>query len=81
VHEGPRTADAVNDIRIPAWTRIDIGMAYVQQLSQNRAITWRAGVSNLLDTRAWVESPTQFDHIYLFPMAERTATASMQISF
>ncbi|MFT3857153.1 MAG: TonB-dependent receptor [Aquabacterium sp.] len=81
VHEGPRTADAVNDIRIPAWTRLDASAAYVQQLSQERAITWRAGVINLLDTRAWVESPTQFDHIYLFPMAQRTATLSMQLSF
>lgn len=81
VHEGPRTADATNNIRIPAWTRIDIGVGYAQALGQSRAITLRAGVTNLLDTRAWIESPTQFDHIYLFPMAERSLTASMQISF
>jgi iron complex outermembrane receptor protein len=81
IHEGPRTADAVNDLRIAAWTRVDVGMSYVQRLDTARAVTWRLGVSNLLDQRAWVESPTQFDHIYLFPMAERTVTAGMQLSF
>ncbi len=81
VYEGARTADAVGDVRIPAWTRVDVGMSYTQQAGSTQAITWRLGVSNLFDTRAWIESPTQFDHIYLFPMAERTVTASMQISF
>ena len=81
VHEGPRTADAVNDIRIPAWTRIDVGMSYAQRMGKEQVITWRLGVTNLFDTRAWIESPTQFDHIYLFPMAERTVTAGMQLSF
>lgn len=81
VHEGARTVDAPNDIRIPAWTRVDLGMHFTHQAGKAQAITWRLGVSNLFDTRAWVESPTQFDHIYLFPMAERTVTASMQLSF
>jgi iron complex outermembrane receptor protein len=81
VYEGERTADAVNELRIPAWTRVDLGLGYTQQAGQTQAITWRLGVSNLFNTRAWVESPTQFDHIYLFPMAERTVTASMQLSF
>lgn len=80
VHEGPRTADVVNDVRLPAWTRVDVGLSLVQRLADG-ALTWRMGVTNLLDTRAWRESPNQFDHIYLIPMAERTLTASMQLSF
>jgi len=80
VHEGPRTADAANDVRIPAWTRLDAGASLAQNWGQ-RAVTWRVGITNLLDARAWVESPTQFDHIYLFPMAERAFNVSMQISF
>lgn len=80
VHEGPRTADVVNDVRLPAWTRIDVGASLVQRLG-DKAVTWRLGVTNLLDTRAWRESPNQFDHIYLIPLAERTFTASAQISF
>jgi iron complex outermembrane receptor protein len=55
-------------------------MSLAQNLG-SKAITWRLGVTNLLDARAWVESPNQFEHIYLLPMAERTVTASMQASF
>jgi iron complex outermembrane receptor protein len=80
VHEGPRTADAANDVRIPAWTRLDASASLAQNWGQHD-VTWRLGITNLLDTRAWVESPTQFDHIYLFPMSERAFNASMQISF
>jgi iron complex outermembrane receptor protein len=67
-------------VRIPAWTRLDAGASLAQNWGQH-AVTWRVGITNLLDTRAWVESPTQFDHIYLFPMAERAFNVSMQISF
>lgn len=81
VHEGPRTADAVNGLRIPAWTRVDVGMSHAQPVGREQAVTWRIGVTNLFDARAWIESPTQFDHIYLFPMMARTVTASMQLSF
>jgi iron complex outermembrane receptor protein len=80
VHEGPRTADVAADERIPAWTRVDVAASLAQNWGSH-AITWRLGINNLLDTRAWVESPTQFDHIYLFPMAARSFTASMQLSF
>jgi len=80
VHEGPRSVDAANDVRIPAWTRLDAGASLAHNCGQH-AVTWRVGITNLLDTRAWVESPTQFDHIYLFPMSERAFNVSMQISF
>lgn len=80
VHEGKRSVDVPNHVRLPAWTRIDVGLAYVQPW-QAGAVTWRLGITNLLDTKAWRESPTQFDHIYLLPMAERTITASAQIDF
>lgn len=80
VHEGPRTADAANNVRISAWTRLDAQAALQQKLSGDCLVTWRLGVTNLLDTRAWKESPTQFDHIYLIPMARRTFTASATLS-
>ena len=37
-----------------------------------RTLTWRAGIDNLADRRAWKESPYQFGHVYLFPLAPRT---------
>ncbi len=80
VNEGSRWADKDNTLRIPAWTRLDASMQAVQGAGNN-AITWRLGVTNLLNTRAWRESPSSFGHIWLFPMAARTWTASAQIDF
>jgi iron complex outermembrane receptor protein len=80
VHEGPRTVDAVNDVRIPAWTRLDAGLALAQNFG-SKDVVWRLGVTNLLDTKAWREAPSQFDHIYLIPMAARTFTASAQLHY
>lgn len=80
VHEGPRWADPTNTLRIRAWTRVDASIEAVQAWG-NQAITWRVGVTNLLDSRAWRESPYSFGHIWLFPMAARTFTASAKIDF
>ncbi len=80
VHEGRRWVDPSNTVRLPAWTRVDLGVKAVQSLADG-GITWRLGVSNVFDTRAWREAPTLTGHIYLFPLAQRTVTASAQIDF
>jgi iron complex outermembrane receptor protein len=67
-------------VRIPAWTRLDAGLALAQNFGSNDVV-WRLGVTNLLDTKAWREAPLQFDHIYLIPMAARTFTASAQLHY
>ncbi|RZL10157.1 MAG: TonB-dependent receptor [Rubrivivax sp.] len=81
IHEGRRWADRDNTVRLPSWTRVDVGIKAVQRLDHQGGITWRLGVANLFDKRAWRESPTLTGHIYLFPLAERTVTASAQIDF
>ena len=75
--EGSRAALPDNSARIPAWTRLDVGLK-LQQSVAGAALTWRAGVDNLTDTRAWKESPYQFGHAYLFPMAPRSLRLSLQ---
>jgi iron complex outermembrane receptor protein len=35
-------------------------------------------VDNASDRRAWQESPYQFSHVYLYPMAPRTWRLSLQ---
>ncbi|MDE2401889.1 MAG: TonB-dependent siderophore receptor [Burkholderiales bacterium] len=80
IHEGRRMVLDDNSIDIPAWTRVDAALRYTQALQQN-SLTWRLGVYNLLDTRVWREAPNQFGHVYLFPMAPRTVTASLQTYF
>lgn len=80
VHEGRRMALEDNSLSIPAWTRFDAGVRYTHPVQQ-ASLTWRLGVYNLFDQRAWREAPSQFSHVYLFPLAGRTVTASLQADF
>jgi iron complex outermembrane recepter protein len=78
VHEGERMV-LPNDgsLRIPSWTRLDLGASYRHQQG-DAVLTWRAGVDNAADRRAWREAPTQFGHVYLFPLTGRTWRLSLQ---
>jgi iron complex outermembrane recepter protein len=40
---------------------------------------WRAAVDNLANRRAWRESPWQFQHSYLYPLAPRALRASLEV--
>jgi len=77
VHEGPRMALPDNRARIEGWTRLDALLRY-RHAAAGRTLTWRLGVDNLTDERAWKESPYQFGHAYLFPLAPRTWRVSVQ---
>jgi len=79
-YEGGRDVLPDNSARIPGWTRYDLGARYTQQLAGS-TLTWRAGVDNLFDRRAWREAPYQYDHAYLFPLAPRTFHASLEAKF
>ena len=76
-HEGSRAALPDHSASIPAWTRLDIGLK-TQQRAASALLTWRLGIDNLADTRAWKEAPYQFGHAYLFPMAPRSLRLSLQ---
>ena len=77
VAESSRMALPDNSAQIGGWSRIDLGARYDTQLGGS-AVTWRAGVDNVADRRAWRESPYQFGHAYLFPLAPRTFRLSVQ---
>jgi iron complex outermembrane receptor protein len=81
INEGPRTVDVQEGIRLPSWTRLDVLAQCQTTLGGDKAVQWSVGIKNLLDTRAWRESPTQFSHVYLIPMASRTATLTAQLDF
>jgi iron complex outermembrane recepter protein len=70
-----------NSVRIPGWARVDVGAKWVQSVGQTRQVTWRAGIDNLADRRAWKESPNQFGHVYLYPLAPRQWRLSAEASF
>jgi iron complex outermembrane recepter protein len=78
-HEGRRMVLPDNSIDTPGWTRLDVAARYQQRLGAG-SIVWRIGVDNLLDKRAWKESPYQFGHAYLYPLQPRTWSISAQLS-
>jgi iron complex outermembrane receptor protein len=69
-----------NSASIPAWTRLDLAARLVQRVA-DYTLTWRLGVDNATDRRAWRESPFQFAHVYLYPFAPRTWRASLAAAF
>jgi iron complex outermembrane receptor protein len=78
VYEGARAVLPDNSIDIPGWTRLDAGARFEQNVGA-QLLTWRVGVDNLTNKRAWKESPFQFDHVYLYPLAPRTFRMSLEI--
>ncbi|QPF72812.1 TonB-dependent siderophore receptor [Roseateles sp. DAIF2] len=80
VYEGPRAVLPDNSLKIPGWTRLDAGLRYEQQLGGGQQLTWRAGVDNLANRRAWKESPFQYGHAYLYPLEPRTWRISLETS-
>ncbi len=77
VYESERQVLPENSAQIPGWTRFDADARYETKIAGVNW-TWRAGVDNLFDKRAWRESPYQFSHVYLFPLAPRTFRVSVQ---
>lgn len=80
VREGHRWLDDANSMRIPSWTRTDLGLNLNQTLAQ-RELTWRLHVQNVFDVRAWQTAPHTYGHMYLFPLASRTVTVSLEAKF
>jgi iron complex outermembrane receptor protein len=68
------------EVRIPGWSRIDLGARWRQTVGTQTWV-WRLGVNNATDRRAWKESPYQFGHVYLYPLAPRTWRASLTVGF
>lgn len=67
-----------NSASIPGYTRVDAGVRYDTRTASAQWL-WRMGVDNLFDKRAWRESPYEFSHGYLYPLAPRTLRFSVQV--
>ena len=79
LYESDRIVLPDNSLSIPSVKRLDLGVLYEQLLGKG-TLVWRAGVENVTNQNAWRESPFQFAHSYLFPMAPRTFALSLQAS-
>ena len=79
-YEGQRVVLPDNSVATPGWTRIDLGGRFTQRLG-TQTLVWRLGIDNATGRRAWQEAPSQFGHAYLYPLAPRTAHASLAVRF
>ncbi|MBT9487365.1 MAG: TonB-dependent siderophore receptor [Rubrivivax sp.] len=80
VHEGEREVLPDNSLQSPGWTRLDLAARW-QHKAGTHDLVWQLALDNASDSRAWRETPYQFSHVYLFPLAPRTWRASVQASF
>ena len=80
VHEGARAVVPDNSVTARGWTRGDLAARWSVRTA-GADVIWRIGVDNVTDARAWRETPYQFGHAYLFPLAPRTWRASVQTGF
>jgi iron complex outermembrane receptor protein len=76
VHEGRRAVLPDNSLSLPAWTRLDLGL----RADLGASVRWRIGIDNLTNRSAWKESPYQFGHVYLYPLAPRTVRTSLELA-
>ena len=76
--EGAREVLPDGSVQIPAWAVLGLSAKQIMRAS-GHDWTLRAGVDNLLDRRAWKESPYQYGHAYLYPLAPRTFRVSVQV--
>jgi iron complex outermembrane receptor protein len=64
-------------VHIGGWSRVDLGARW-RQAADFGTLVWRVGVDNATNRKAWKESPYQFGHVYLYPLAARTWRVSVQ---
>jgi len=72
-----------DSLQLPSWTRTDLSLRYrhtLQTAAGATRLTWRVGVDNATNRKAWKESPYQFGHVYLYPITPRTWRVSLQAS-
>lgn len=75
IHTGAQYYDVGNTLRLPAWTRYDIGARYGTKIA-GKDVVLRANIENLFGSRYWIQQDT-----YLTTAAPRTVLLSAQIDF
>lgn len=75
IYTGAQYYNATNTLRLPSWTRYDIGARYSTRVA-SKNVVFRANVENLFGSRYWIQQGT-----YVSPAAPRTLLLSAQIDF
>ncbi|MCW2390213.1 iron complex outermembrane receptor protein [Sphingobium sp. B11D3B] len=79
VQTGKQWLDTANTLRLPSWTRVDVGMRYVAVVAQ-RPLTLRFNVDNVANERYWASAYDAFGQT-LLQGAPRTYKASLSVDF
>ncbi len=74
--EGERQVLPDNSIQLPGWTRVDASA----RLNWSANTQLSIGVDNAFNKRGFRESPYQFGHAYLFPIAPRSLKIGLSVS-
>jgi iron complex outermembrane recepter protein len=80
-HEGERMVLPDNSVATPGWTRVDLALRYSHALGALGSAVWRLGIDNIGNQKAWKESPFQYGHAYLYPLAPRVFHASLALAY
>ncbi len=80
VHTGASYADDANTLRLPAWTRLDLGVRYLTEVG-GRLLTLRARVDNATNRNYWASAGGYPGSGYLVVGAPRTFTLSASVDF
>jgi len=80
VYTGASYANATNTLKVPGWTRVDVGARYVTDV-QGRVVTLRARVENLADRDYWSSVGGYPGAGYLAAGAPRTFGLSASVDF
>ncbi|WP_294906965.1 TonB-dependent receptor [Tatumella sp. UBA2305] len=78
IHTSHQYYNVQNTMKLPSWTRLDLGVQYAMSL-QNTRLTWRAGLENVTNKKYW-ETIGQSNG-YLTQGDPRTLKLSMSVDF
>ncbi|MER1945220.1 TonB-dependent receptor [Stutzerimonas stutzeri] len=80
VHTGKQYASASNDLRLPSWTRLDLGARYRMTID-DRDVTFRARLDNATGRDYWASTGGYPNANYLVLGAPRTLSVSATVDF
>ncbi|GGK04585.1 TonB-dependent receptor [Pseudomonas matsuisoli] len=80
VHTGKQYASASNDLRLPSWTRLDLGARYKVKLD-DRDVTFRARLDNATGRDYWASTGGYPGANYMVLGAPRTLALSATVDF
>jgi len=80
VHTGKQHASASNDLRLPSWTRLDLGARYRMTID-DRDVTFRARLDNATGRDYWASAGGYPNANYLVLGAPRTLSVSATVDF